>query len=307
MKKIRLEIPLDVWKDAISNRIWIKINGNEPEIFKDQEFTKPIRNYKERVRVDVEIPEELETMEVIGLGGMTPIDDICTGWCFQTGAITDLKKATIITDEFVKDMPIINGRPDFTELKHYYYGESWAIEAYTIYNKTVASFHWHPSLIDEYFQKIRKVTITKKHKLPCMWEKGGMQNEYKRSATVFCNSKGKRKKAAFINQNGDLCCGEHALIVLHEGDIIVEVSYKRPFFYISILQIDQINIEFCEAEVHSIAECKTWTVEDIEKLFSDNLWNDKEVAKKYKNAIQAAYEKAMCYQCKEPHFVRNRN
>lgn len=321
MKKIRLEIPLDVWKDLPSQRIWLKVGDDKTETFEDREWSTPISNYQERVVLSISVPKELKLIEVVGLGGTTPVQDISLGWCMESvnpnWRLPGLQKVSILTAHSTYEVPVINEKPDRKNLDQYisYDSEgawlcfkSWAMAIYTFENETIATLHWHPKLVEEYLQTIRKITLSSKKQHPCLWEKGGKITDRKGSATIICDTNGRKKKPIFVKRKGHLSCGEHALFVVHVGDVIVEAVYQefKNSFTFNLLQIDSIDIPYCEAKVHSIGTVtypsKGLTRKRIEE-FPDDKWINIPIDGKYKDAILAAYEKAICYHCKRPFFI----
>lgn len=84
MKEIQLEIPLDIWKELPSRRIWLKVGERKTEAFKDKECSASINNYRERVVLTIHVPKELQLIEVLGIGGTTPVQDISLGWCMES-------------------------------------------------------------------------------------------------------------------------------------------------------------------------------------------------------------------------------
>lgn len=322
MREIRLEIPLDIWENLSSNRIWLKVTENKIEPFEDRGWTKPIPKSENNVIVYADVPKELSLIEVIGLGGLTPVDDISMGWCMDEAIpnwrLPGLKKVTIIMDDLVHEVPVVDEKPDRAEWEEFskYLYKSWAMEVYTINNETIAAFHWHPNLIEESSEKVRKIQLSKRNKLPCMWEKGGLESEEKGgSARIICRENGEKIKPIFINKGKKCICAEHALIVVREGNVVIDAIYQKDKIYISIFQIKCIHLEYCEAELHYLARF-SWRFFNKEKkrteirkeiaecsTFIYSHWHNGDIAEKYKDAILAAFDKATHYKCRAPHFI----
>ena len=322
MKKIRLEFPLGTGREGyLPKKIWLKVSGNKTEAFEDRNFTIPVPATGKKVSIEVAVPEKLELIEIVKLGGFTPDNDISSGWCKDEAdpnwRVPGLQKVTIIFDDRLHEVPVMNERPDREEWDNYratecggwLWAKTWALAVYTLETQTIAAFHWHPKLIRELEAKRRPIQLSDRNKLPCMWEKGGQIDDYTGNATIICNANGNKMKPIFIKKRGTLACSEHALIVVHENDIIIEVAYQKCEFHINVLKIIGINSEECEAEVEYITK---WSYpfgncpairEYIETLSASN-WSNRDIAKKYKNAILAAYDKATCYHCRKPYFVR---
>lgn len=169
MKNIRLEIPLDIWENVIDNRIWMKVSQKSTEIYQDRECTTPILPKGRMVGVEVNVPEELNLIEVVGLGGLTPIQDISTGWILESTdpnwRFPELKKVLVLMKNLTHEVPVIDEKPDRDEWEKYcekaeggwLFLKNWAMEVYIFEKETIASFHWHPNLEKEYASEIREI------------------------------------------------------------------------------------------------------------------------------------------------------
>lgn len=319
MKKIRLEIPLGK-EEYLPKKVWLKVNDKRTEAFEDRDFTIPIPIpvKGKKVSFDVEVPNELRLIEIVGVGGTTPDGDISFGWLMDevnpNWRVPGLKKVTVIFNDRIHEVPVINERPDRKEWDDYRAHEcdgflflkNWALAVYTLENQTIAAFHWHPNLIKELEAKKRTITLSKGNQLPCMWEKGGQIDKFTGNSTIICDANGNKKKPIFIRGKGTLACSEHALIVIHEGDVIIEVAYqKNQVFMIEVFKIIAINAEECKAELERLGRfsCLYATYDGIEEDIAEKFFSD-EKTQKYKDAILKAYAKAMCYHCREPYFIR---
>lgn len=317
MKKIRLEFPLG--KDKyLPKKVWLKVNDKQTEAFEDRKFTVPILATGKKVSLAVNVPEELELIEIIGLGGTTPDGDISLGWCMNEAnpnwRVPGLKKVTVIFDDRIHEVPVIDEKPDRKDWDYYrehtcdgwLFLKNWALVVYTLETQTIAAFHWHPNLIKELETKKRNIILSKRN-FPCMWEKGGQIDEFTGNSTIICDANGNKMKPIFIKKRGTLACSEHALIVIHEGDVIIEVSYQKYYqFKIYVLKIIDINLEERKAEVEYIDkfllpplgmhsnDYKEYIVQECSDTETE----------KYKDAILNAYAKAMCYHCRDPYFIK---
>lgn len=161
MKQIRLEIPLDC--DGVSlKKVWLKVNDSQTEAFEDEECNIPIISTVERVTIEVEAPEELQLIEVIIPNGIAPTGDISLGWSIceldPNWRIPGLENVTIIFDDAIYEVPVINEKPDRKEWDDYnsypnegacLFLKTWALAVYAIKSQTIGAFHWHYSLIKE--------------------------------------------------------------------------------------------------------------------------------------------------------------
>lgn len=265
MKKIRLEIPLDIWGEAIDNRIWLKIKNGRTEPYKDMKCTIPITKKGEKIVFEVEVPESLKIIELVGLGGSTPVDDIAMGWILESAdpnwRVPGLKQVLVLMENLTHEVPVINEKPDLEEWKKFsdeaeegwLFLKSWAMVVYILEKQTVASFCWHPNLKNQYFEKTRELTLSKKHSLPCMWEQGGSFGDYG-VATIICAQNGGIKKPIFVKRKGKLACRKHALMVVGINDIIVEVKWEKFYTEILLNKIIFIDTENLRCQVESIAK-----------------------------------------------------
>lgn len=323
IKRIRLEIPLDIWEDLPSHRIWLKVTENKIEVFEDRDWKVPFKKTENNAILYADVPKELSLIELIGPGGLTPAENISMGWRMDEAnpnwRIPGLKKVTIIMEDLVYDVPIVDEKPDSFEWvkfsdRLWLFQKSWAMTVYTFENKTIAALHWHPKLSKQYPKKIRKIQLSKKVKIPCMWEKGGFESKEKGgTATIICQENGAKIKPLFIKKGKGCSCGEHALIPVHKGYIVIDAIYEKRHIDIEIWQIQCIHPEYCEAEMKYMTSL-SWNFKREEKRtkikkeiaeFSYSHWNNPDMAEKYEDAILAAFDKATHYQCRVPHFVRD--
>lgn len=114
--------------------------------------------------------------------------------------------------------------------------------------------------------------------LPCMWESGGGSTKTG-GAKIICTSNGLPKKAIYIPRGGHLSNGEHALIPIAVGDVIIFHSHDRKGGETEILKIKKIVGEKAYTETIEMKDC-------------------------YKNAVEAAVKKAHIYHCREAVYVK---
>jgi len=136
-----------------------------------------------------------------------------------------------------------------------------------------------------------EITIERTKKgLPALWEYGGGKTNTG-YARIIANGDGSPKKPIYIRRRGPLANEDHALFIIAPGDIIVQASHHREDFAIQILRIAGIRQEENIAIVEQIRmyDMGEWDVEPPEYLLP---------------AIEAAKEKAVCYHCRSPHYIK---
>jgi hypothetical protein len=147
--------------------------------------------------------------------------------------------------------------------------------------------------------------VLSRHDLPCMWEEGGSAT-HTGSAQIICNAKGQAKKAIYVRKRGTLCCDKHALIPVRVGDYIIRVYHCREDFTIYIMRIIGIQKYFTKknAKGFVVERFKEVITSDI-AIFSKGQWNN-EPPKELNQAIQKAKDKATCYHCRTPFFIKRK-
>lgn len=137
----------------------------------------------------------------------------------------------------------------------------------------------------------RKIRIElSKRGIPCLWEDGGGYSNTGDS-TIIADMHGNPKKPIYICRSGHLSCGQHALIPVRVNDLVIEASHHRRDFSIAISKIVSIDIEERFAELETV------------NVFSTGEW-DKDLAEKLKKAVNAAMDKATCYHCRSPFYIK---
>lgn len=128
-----------------------------------------------------------------------------------------------------------------------------------------------------------------KHGLPCLWEEGGGATNTGR-ATIIANHHGGRKKTIYIRCSGHLSNSEHALIPIRSGDYIITASHHRGDYTVYVYIITSLDTHVKRGKKVLIYEYSRgeWNITPPQ-LLSD--------------AIAAAKKKALCYHCREPHYV----
>ena len=133
-----------------------------------------------------------------------------------------------------------------------------------------------------------KIERTKKGH-PALWESGGGYSNTG-EATIIAGPNGEKKAPLYTWRRGPLACAHHALFVVHGGDMVITANHHREDFEIRVWRIDQILKE--EVRLTLIYE------------YSRGEW-DAELPASLEAAVKAAMQKATCYHCREPHYVRD--
>jgi len=137
-----------------------------------------------------------------------------------------------------------------------------------------------------------KIQLEKTKKgFPALWEEGGgMSNTG--HARIIADSQGQRKKPIFIRTGGHLALGEHALFIVQEGDVVIDIYRHHSDYDITVKRIAKIKTD----NEQLIAELETLA------HFDQGEWDHEDVARKFNDAIDAAKDKSRCYHCREPHY-----
>lgn len=124
-----------------------------------------------------------------------------------------------------------------------------------------------------------------------MWEEGGGWSNTG-SSTIICDRNGLAKKAIYVRKRGSLACEKHALIPIIVGDVVIKANHHRRDFDIDVKRIVKIPEQDDENEIQfetiNSFSCGEWD-SDIER---------------YKDAVDAAMEKATIYHCRHPLFIK---
>lgn len=114
--------------------------------------------------------------------------------------------------------------------------------------------------------------------IPCLWEKGGKDQNGYASAVLIADSEGNKKKAIYFR---NWYCDEHALIPVEIRDFVCdyipEIYGNEPILW----QIEEINIQQQYASLIK-----------IDKAAAPYL-------------VKMTERKAMHYKCTIPYFVKN--
>jgi len=138
---------------------------------------------------------------------------------------------------------------------------------------------------------------------PAFWESGrGCSTTDTGEATIVAGKDGKPKKAIYVRSRGQLANCWHALVILEVGDYIINAFRYRKDFEVDIYRVT--DFEEVDGEMYAITEfvnCKY----DMEHMICYGMpeW-DAPLPAFLEAAVQAAMEKATCYHCREPHYIR---
>lgn len=162
MKRIRLEFPLGWGENTnafLPSRVHLKVTGSETKAYKDKGFTEELPKTEKKISLEIDVPEELQMIQVVPPGLGTPVDAISVDWCMDMAdpnwKIPGLKKILIIFDDRVHEVAVIDERPDFEGWKAYtdiggegtwLFMKPWALEVYVFDTKAIAGFVWHSKL-----------------------------------------------------------------------------------------------------------------------------------------------------------------
>lgn len=130
--------------------------------------------------------------------------------------------------------------------------------------------------------------------IPCLWEGGGGWSNTGESV-IIAGPDASPMKPIYTRKSGSLACSNHALIPVSVGSVVIEAQHHRRDFFISIWQIK--SIEDTAAEVEMIAEYSLGEWVFITEPHP-------EVTGHLLAAVEAAQNKATCYHCREPHFIK---
>jgi hypothetical protein len=129
--------------------------------------------------------------------------------------------------------------------------------------------------------------------IPCLWEGGGGWSNTGESV-IIAGPDASPAKPIYVRKSGSLACARHALIPVHVGSVVIEAQHHRRDFSTSVWRIKSIEETGAEAEMIAEYSMGEW-------VFSTEPHPG--VADHLIPAVDAAWEKATCYHCREPHYV----
>jgi hypothetical protein len=143
-------------------------------------------------------------------------------------------------------------------------------------------------------KKMKKMRIERSKKgFPVTWEAGGGFTNTG-EATIIAGGGGQAKKSIYVRKRGHLANSKHALIPIELGDFVIEADHHRGDFEIKISFV----YDFVDEEGETFAIIKQVY------CFDKNEW-DAELPAFLEAAVEAAKEKATCYHCRKPHFIKD--
>lgn len=163
MKRIRLEFPYGKGKFILVYMpypVYFKVADTQAEAFIDKDFTQSVPQTEKKISLEVEVPEELEVIEVMPPNRIPPVLEIEMDWRWD-GAdpnwkIPGLQKVLIVLEEGkTHEVPVFDEKPDFEEWAAFNSAEGegrrwfvlpWALAIYVTDTKTFGRLHWHYKL-----------------------------------------------------------------------------------------------------------------------------------------------------------------
>lgn len=138
---------------------------------------------------------------------------------------------------------------------------------------------------------------------PAFWESGGGSTTDTGEATIIAGKDGKPKKAIYVRSRGQLANCRHALVILEVGDYVINAFHYREDFEVGIYRVTGFE-EVKEGETYAIVEYVNGKY-NMEHVICYGMpeW-DAPLPAFLEAAVQAAMEKATCYHCREPHYIR---
>ena len=136
--------------------------------------------------------------------------------------------------------------------------------------------------------------ITKSGKI-AIWESGGGRTNTG-EAVIIASQDGSKKKACFIRRHGHRSNGLHALFLLFAGDWIIRARKGDPEFQIQVFKCTDRCIEYDDNGDPIPA---VYAVCVYQKQLGE--W-DQPIPGFLEAAVEAAWNKAHCYHCREMHY-----
>lgn len=159
-KQIRLEIPL-YHDNRYLPKVWLKIEGDKTFAFADANCTIGIPSTEPKVSIDVNIPDELQKINVFRPNSINPVDYISMSWDWLDSQCNlkfpRLQKLSIIFDDRTHEIPVIDGKPDRTDWVYYtsvssegtmLFLKKWALVVATLKNATAGTLYLSSTLIE---------------------------------------------------------------------------------------------------------------------------------------------------------------
>ena len=159
-KQIRLEIPL-YHNQRYLPKASLKVEEGKALAFADANCTISIPSTEPKVSIDVNIPDELQKIDVFRPSFFNPVDYISMSWEWLDSQCNlkfpKLQKLSIIFDDIVHEIPIVDGKPDRTDWVYYtsvsregnmLFLKKWALVVATLTDATIGTLYLSSTLIE---------------------------------------------------------------------------------------------------------------------------------------------------------------
>ena len=146
-----------------------------------------------------------------------------------------------------------------------------------------------------------KIERTKKG-FPALWEQGGGWSNTG-EAVIIANPDGSPKKPVYIRQRGQLANKHHALFIINVGDIVIMANHHREDFKAVIYKITALTGEEVKLTKINSFDNGEWDFPE-ENPYPETIGTWGVMPEKYSSAWLAAVEKATCYHCRKPHYIK---
>lgn len=159
--KLRIKFPLGLGndpKDYFPQNVFLKVSNNHTEAYADLELTHLLPQAAREISLDVEVPDNLERIEVVRPVGMQPVASLALTWLYGYCSIPGLKKCLAITNIKTYEIPVRDNIPDFKNWpilsncssESFALNSSlWILSVYITDSQTFAILNWYPNLIQE--------------------------------------------------------------------------------------------------------------------------------------------------------------
>lgn len=159
-KQVRLEIPLyHDSRDLL--KVWLKIVDGKPLAFADANCTIGIHDSESKISIDVNIPDEIQKIEVFRPQALTPVDYVSLSWSWLDShcnlKFSRLQKLFIIFDDRTHEIPVVDGKPDRTDWVYYtsvnsegsqLFQKKWALIVANLKDATFSTLYLSSTLIE---------------------------------------------------------------------------------------------------------------------------------------------------------------
>jgi hypothetical protein len=130
-----------------------------------------------------------------------------------------------------------------------------------------------------------------KRGLPVIWESGGSYTN-RGGATLVAGSSGEMLPAIFVRHGGNLACGQHALIPVEVGNLILNIGHRRGDYSIEINRIVGFERKTETSEV---------AIVELVAEYSQGEW-DKDYPL-FDAFVNAAKRKVGDYHCRSAYYI----